>query len=503
MSKIDIILTKKTNLLEGSIMFEIELKRDGEENLYTQIYEAIRAEILADKYTPDTKMTSIRNLASRLSVNVETVVKAYDLLAAENLIYKKEGSGSYIAPAAALKSNSDDQRLRILTSKNFSAPQKTIDFSGPENGGEFLEEYAWDLIFDRFYSEFKGRIFKKAEAQESRYFKLLLEQYQEVDKTKLYYSSEAELQEILKEVIGQNKELLFTKASDNSLFTSIYAEEFKTFSEQGNASNSTRKININMSTADYDSLMEFLENNTIDYLIISDQSVEESILDWSLSKLKSLLELAQMLKFKVIILDYFGLYQQNHKIQELLKSKYQEKIILIQALTSRVFPGLETGLIYLKAEFKDKKGEQQAILEKYILKQIIKEKKFSAGENLVNNLMSYYLDCGYLEKRIKFLKQRLKNRKLLLKEAIKDHFRGVESVENNSLFYLKLKLNQEINLHDFKVFAEKNSILLPDYKNFLSAEESNELIISAASLNQFSIKQGIMGLAKIYWQFIS
>src|SRR6056297_2761184 len=146
--------------MEGSKMFQIELKRDGAENLYTQIYESIRAEILADKYTPDTKMPSIRNLASRLSVNAETVVKAYDLLAAENLIYKKEGSGSYIAPAAALKSNSDDQRLRILTSKTSFISKNTIDFSGPENGAEFLEEYAWDLIFDRFYSDFKGNSFK-------------------------------------------------------------------------------------------------------------------------------------------------------------------------------------------------------------------------------------------------------------------------------------------------------------------------------------------------------
>src|SRR6056297_1075699 len=158
--------------MEGSKMFQIELKRDGAENLYTQIYESIRAEILADKYTPDTKMPSIRNLASRLKVNAETVVKAYDLLAVENLIYKKEGSGSYIAPAAALKSNGDDQRLRILSSRAFSAPQKTIDFSGPENGGEFLEEYSWDLIFDRFYTEYKGKSFKKIREHDSSYFKL-------------------------------------------------------------------------------------------------------------------------------------------------------------------------------------------------------------------------------------------------------------------------------------------------------------------------------------------
>ena len=484
-------------------MFEIELKRDGEENLYTQIYEAIRAEILADKYTPDTKMPSIRKLASRLSVNAETVVKAYDLLAAENLIYKKEGSGSYIAPAAALKSNGDDQRLRILTSKNFSIPQKTIDFSGPENGSEFLEEYAWDLIFDRFYSEFKGRSFKQNEAQELSYFELLQQQNQKIDKTKLYYSSEKQLQEILSLVIGQNKEILFASASDNSLFTSLYQEDFKSFAEPLNASNSSEEVSINLSTADYDSLMEFLENNTIDYLVISDESVEKSILDWSLSKLKSLLELAQMLKFKVIILEYYELYQENQKIKHLLKSKYKEEIILVEALTSRIFPGLEAGLVYLEPELKKEKEEQDSVLEKYFLKQIINNKRFSAGENLVNNLLSYYIEQGYLEKRIKFLKQRLKNRKLLLKEAINDHFRGVDSVENNSLFYLKLKLNQEINQHDFKVFAEKNSVLLPDYKNFLKSPESSELIISAAALNQFSIKQGIMALAKIYWQFIS
>ncbi|PUU89427.1 MAG: GntR family transcriptional regulator, partial [Halanaerobium sp.] len=106
-------------------------------------------------------------------------------------------------------------------------------------------------------------------------------------------------------------------------------------------------------------------------------------------------------------------------------------------------------------------------------------------------------------KRVKFLKQRLKNKKLLLIENVKEHFQGVEAVENNSLFYLKLVLNQPINQHDFKVFAEKNSILLPDYTNFAAAAESSELIISPVTLNQFSIKQGVMSLAKVYWQFIS
>lgn len=484
-------------------MFQIQLKRNGEENLYTQIYKAIRSEILADQYTPDTKMPSIRKLASRLSVNTETVVKAYDLLAAENLIYKQEGSGSYIAPAAALKNDSDDQRLRILTSKNFTKPQKTIDFSGPENGNEFLEEYAWDLIFDRFYSEFKGLSFKQVEVNNSSYFKLLQEKYSQIDKTKLYYSSESQLLEILNIIIGHDKELLFAEANNNSLFSSFYIDKFKESRGVKDIQKFSEKISINFSPSDYASLMKFLESNAIDYFIFSDESVGDGILNWSISKLKSLFELAQMLNFKVIIIEYFELYQQNNKIQELLKSKYKSEIILIQALTARIFPGLETGLVYLESDFKYNSNEGRVNLKRYRFKNFIENKQLAAGENLVNNLLNYYLDYGYLKKRIKFLKQRLKNKKIVLSDAISNHFRGAEIVKNDSLFYLRLKLNQEVNQHDFKFFAEKNSIFLPSHKIFFNDRKSNQLIISAAALNQFSIKQSVMTLAKAYWQFIS
>jgi DNA-binding transcriptional MocR family regulator len=430
------------------------------------------------------------------------VVKAYDLLAAENLIYKKEGSGSYIAPAAALKSNSDDQRLRILTSKTSFISQKIIDFSGPENGGEFLEEYAWDLIFDRFYSNMKGKSFKNSKDKKNSYFNLLDSKNIDINKTKLYYSSRIQLKEILLSLIGENKELLFTEGNDNSLFTSLYSNDNGDIENYDDFYLSGQEISFNVSSADYDSLMEYLENHTIDYLVISDESVEDGILNWSLSKLKSLLELAQMLKFKVIIIEYFSLYQINNKIKELLESKYKKKIILIQALTERVFTGLDLGLVYLEEKNIDNSAHESK-LNSYFLSNIIAKNNFSAGENLVNNLLSYYLDNNYLDKRIKFLRQRLANRKVLLKEAIKDHFRGVKSVDNSSLFFIKLILNQNINQHDFKVFAEKNSLLLPDYKMFFSRKISNELIISPASLNQFSIKQGVMALAKIYWQFIS
>lgn len=481
-------------------MFDIELNRDSEENLYTQIYEAIRAEILADKYTPDTRMPSIRKLSSRLNVNAETVVKAYDLLAAENLIYKKEGSGSYIAPAAALKSD-DDQRLRILSSKVFSSPDKIIDFSGPENGEEFLEEYSWDLIFDRFYSQYRGNIFKNNLS--SSYFELLKNKLSDIKKDKFYFNSEVQLKEILRSIISYDSELLFIEENNNYLFKNAFNSETKSNQNPKLEEANREAYHINYSSADYEDLMNYLEENKIDFIFISDEAVTESVLEWSTSKLKSLLELAQMLKFKVVVLEKFSLYNENDKLKELLRSKFKEQLILAQSLTERVFPGLKSGLLYLESEDfinQDFKGE---IINNYSLEKLVNKNNLSAGDNLVYNLLSYYIDNGFLDKRIKYLKQRLKNRKLLLKENIREHFRGVKTLNSNSLFYIKLFLNEEIDLHDFRIFCEKNSILLPDYENFTVDQQSNELIISPASLNQFSMKQGVMALAKIYWQFIS
>ncbi len=101
-------------------MFEIELDREGEENLYKQIYQQIKAEILEDRYTPDSKNAFYqKNWLLAWVLIQKLLLRPYDLLAEEFLIYKKEGSGSYIAPAAGYKSNQDDQRLRILSSKGF------------------------------------------------------------------------------------------------------------------------------------------------------------------------------------------------------------------------------------------------------------------------------------------------------------------------------------------------------------------------------------------------
>ncbi|MFW5749990.1 MAG: aminotransferase class I/II-fold pyridoxal phosphate-dependent enzyme, partial [Halanaerobium sp.] len=78
-------------------MLEINLNENENEALYLQLYKKLRNKIKIE-LEANTKLPPIRKLAAEVEVNPATVVKAYDMLAEEGLIYKKVGSGSFVAP---------------------------------------------------------------------------------------------------------------------------------------------------------------------------------------------------------------------------------------------------------------------------------------------------------------------------------------------------------------------------------------------------------------------
>ena len=80
--------------------FELELKIDEEHEdaKYFQIYTQIRDLILNGAIPSDSKLPSIRALSKDVNVNTLTVVNAYKMLEKDKLVYKKEGSGTFVVP---------------------------------------------------------------------------------------------------------------------------------------------------------------------------------------------------------------------------------------------------------------------------------------------------------------------------------------------------------------------------------------------------------------------
>jgi len=68
--------------------------------IYVQMANRLCDEILADTYKADDRIPGLREYAAMLEVNTNTAVKAYDLLAREQIIYTRRGLGYFVVQGA-------------------------------------------------------------------------------------------------------------------------------------------------------------------------------------------------------------------------------------------------------------------------------------------------------------------------------------------------------------------------------------------------------------------
>jgi GntR family transcriptional regulator len=64
--------------------------------IYSQIYDGLREQILAGILQPGDKLPSVRELASTLAINPNTIQRAYQQLEADGWICSQAGKGSFV-----------------------------------------------------------------------------------------------------------------------------------------------------------------------------------------------------------------------------------------------------------------------------------------------------------------------------------------------------------------------------------------------------------------------
>ncbi len=109
--------------------------------IYEQIVERFQMLILKGILEPDAQMPSVRSLATELSINPNTIQKAYSLLEQQGFIYPVKGRGNFVSGNQALieqRKNSFWKKLKTLIKegKEFGISQETC----VEKIVEFYEE---------------------------------------------------------------------------------------------------------------------------------------------------------------------------------------------------------------------------------------------------------------------------------------------------------------------------------------------------------------------------
>ena len=82
--------------------------------IYTQIADGFRSKITAGVLRPEEKLPSVRELAAELSINPNTIQRAYRQLEAEGWIATVPGKGCFVCGSSMAMDRERERHLRTL-----------------------------------------------------------------------------------------------------------------------------------------------------------------------------------------------------------------------------------------------------------------------------------------------------------------------------------------------------------------------------------------------------
>ena len=109
--------------------------------LYEQIAERFQALILRGALPPGSQMPSVRSLAVELSINPNTIQKAFSLLETQGYIYPVKGRGNFVADTASLAEK--EKKLLLEEAEKLIRQGRELGITRSE----------YDTVLDRLYRE--------------------------------------------------------------------------------------------------------------------------------------------------------------------------------------------------------------------------------------------------------------------------------------------------------------------------------------------------------------
>ena len=73
---------------------------DSNRPIYLQIYDTICDQVLSGALVPDGRIPSVREYGAQLGVNPNTIMRTYEKLTTDGIIYNKRGLGYFVSSGA-------------------------------------------------------------------------------------------------------------------------------------------------------------------------------------------------------------------------------------------------------------------------------------------------------------------------------------------------------------------------------------------------------------------
>jgi GntR family transcriptional regulator len=113
-------------------MVHLQVTTGDSRPIFRQIVDGIRVAIAGGELAPGDKLPSVRGLAMHLTVNTNTVAKAYAELTAEGLIDSQAGVGLFVAPPRQRLSAEERERRLCGAIDHFVGAVATLGYDSED-----------------------------------------------------------------------------------------------------------------------------------------------------------------------------------------------------------------------------------------------------------------------------------------------------------------------------------------------------------------------------------
>ncbi|MBM7623241.1 aminotransferase class I/II-fold pyridoxal phosphate-dependent enzyme [Sporohalobacter salinus] len=466
----------------------IELNKSATKHLYLQLYSQLKELILKKKLTADTKLPPIRKFARKLNVNNVTIVNAYNLLEEEELVYKKVGSGTFVAPLTVQhkeeQDNYLDEKVYIDEDTKFTDNQEEIiNFATGAPTPNLFPIAPFKRLVNKVLDRDGGYAFGYQKSQGYLALRKTISSYI------ANYNIEANINEI--QIISGAQQGIDILAKTFLDYGDTVFVERPTYPGAISVFNSRKanivEIPITPEGIDITVLEEKLAKHNPKFLYLMPNFQNPTGYSYSKKNKERIIELAN--KYDLLIIEDDCLSNLNYTCdnnQSLKSLDQNERIIYIKSFSKVFMPGLRLAFLLIpERHFED------ILISKYI------SDIFTDG--LVQRVLDLYFKEEMWEKQITTLKETYSQRYLTMCKAL-EKFLPQEVKFITPQGGLNFWLELPTKLTDAKLQQEAlqaNINLAPGSVFYAASPPKNKIRLSIAAVSQKEIKQGIKRLGEI------
>ena len=469
---------------------DIVLDKKLDEHLYLQLYRQLKELIQNRELKAHTKLPAIRKLANKLGVNNITVIKAYDLLAEEELVYKKVGSGTFVEARIDFEQSnyfSLDKQTYIDEEAKFSHKENIINFATAAPDPKLFPIKPFKKLLNQVLERDKGYAFGYQKSQGYLPLRRSITEYnsQQGIETKAeniqIVSGAQQGIDILAKALVDYGETVFTESPSYPGAISVFKSRKADIVE----------IPIKADGLKIEELKQQLIKKQPKILYLMSSFQNPTGYSYSKEKKQEILKLSQKHDFLIVEDDCLG--DLNYNKEQKLSFKALDKnqrVIYIKSFSKLLMPGLRLAFLVIPEPYLHK-----ILLSKYI------SDIFTDG--LIQRVLDLYLREEIWEKQLNKLKEIYKARYFKMLSAFEAYLpQGVDFIKPGGGFNFWLKLPNELAEERVYDRALGAGIKLAPGSYFYGNEiNKNHLRLSIAAVSETQIETGVKKLGSLIKKF--